>query len=88
MKGQFLVGELAVLLQDGAAEHLLRGQSFPAGIGTVRLDEILKDEIHYRRRGIEDRGDLLKLFHDGASCHGGEEVRLGVEFPAHSLGFL
>ena len=55
-------------------------------LGTSCLDEILKNKIHYRRRGIEDRGYLLKFFHDRASCHGGEEVHLGVEFPAHSLG--
>ena len=48
------------------------------------LDEVLKNKVHYRWGGIEDSGDLLKLFHDRASCHRGEEVHLGVEFSAHS----
>ena len=80
MKGELLVSELAVLLEDGAAEHLLGGHPFPAGIGTMGLDEVLKDKVHDRWGGIEDLGHLFELFHDRASCHGGEEVHLGVEF--------
>src|SRR5208337_4650974 len=50
----------------------------------MRLHEVLKDEVHHRRRRIEDVGDPLELFHDRASHDGGEEVHLRVEFVPHS----
>ena len=84
VEGQFFVGEFPVLLEDGAAKHLLGSHALPAGIGTMCPREVLKDEVHYGWGGIEDLGDLFELLHNGVSHDRGEEVHLGVEFVAHS----
>ena len=34
VKGKLLIGQLTVLLEDGASQHLLGGHSLPAGVGT------------------------------------------------------
>lgn len=46
VKGEFLVAELAVLFEDGAAQDLLGCQPLPAGIGTGCPDKILEDKVH------------------------------------------
>ena len=46
--------------------------------------EVFEHPVRDRRRGIEDVGDALDLFHDGASHDGREEVHLGGELVSHS----
>jgi hypothetical protein len=53
MKGQLLVGELAILLQDGAAQHLFGGHPLPAGGGAGRAHQVPIDQIQHLGGGIE-----------------------------------
>lgn len=84
MKGQLFVGELTILLQDGAAQHLLGGHPFPAGGGASRAHQILIGQFHHLGSGIQHQGDLLQLLCDLVSGDGREQVQLGIEFSAHA----
>jgi len=64
VEGEFLVRQLPILVEDGAAEHLFGRHPLLASVGTMGCGEILEDTVHDGGSGIEDIGDAPELFHD------------------------
>ena len=88
MEGQLLIAELAVLLQDAAAQHLFGGQSLPTGIVALGFDQVLIDKIQNTGIGIDDLGNLFELPGNRVARNGGKKVRLAVQFSAHLRSFI
>ena len=61
VKGQFLVGELALLLQDRAAQHRFRRQPAPPGLVQPVAPQVTRHQAHQDALPIKPVRDRLQL---------------------------
>jgi hypothetical protein len=80
---ELFVGEVTVLLQDGATQHLLSRHAGPARVRLPEPDQICVDDIQYLLVCFENLRDSLQLLADGVLRHDVEEALLWVTFFAH-----
>jgi len=87
VEGQLFIAELAVLLQDAAAQHLLGGQTLSTHVMAFGPDQILIDQVQDTGVGIDDLGNLFELSGNRVAGNGGKKVCLAVQFSAHLWSF-
>ena len=61
MKGQLLIGQLPILFQNGAAQHLFGTQPQPSGISLPESDKVLINQSQYLPIVIQNRGDRFQF---------------------------
>jgi hypothetical protein len=83
VEGQLIVGELTVLFQNGAAQHLLSCHSGQARVRLPEPDQIGVDDVQYLLVRFQNLGDSLQFLADGVLRHDVEEILLWVTFFAH-----
>src|SRR3954447_20456556 len=83
MKGQFLVTELALLLQQRAAQHRFRRQSAPPGLAHTFAPQIARHHAHQRALAIQPARDCLQLAADLVSSKDLEYRGLDGAFLTH-----
>jgi hypothetical protein len=76
MEGQLLAAELAVLLQDAAAQDLFGGQPFTTGVVALGFDQVLIDKTKNTGIGIYDLRNLFELSGNRIARNGGKKIRL------------
>lgn len=83
MEGKLLVGEIAVVLQNRAADHLLCAHAQAPGLGTLKPHEVPMGKLDDLRVFLQDPRDLQKLFSDLTFGDHMVKRQLIGPFPAH-----
>jgi len=83
MKSQFLVTELALLLQQRAAQHRFRRQPAPPGLAQTLAAQIARHQADQRALTIQPTRDCLQLAADLVSGKDLEYRRLDGAFLTH-----
>ena len=77
MKGQLLVAQLAVLLEQRAAQHRLRRQALPSGRAHAVAAQVLRHQPEQRAMRIQPLRHRLQLAADLVPGEDIEYARLG-----------
>lgn len=85
MKGELLVAEAPVLLQNGGSQGLFGRHAATADLSVPQPDQILMNQIQDARICIEDGGHRLELPPDLATGQRMAQVQLGVLLFTHFL---
>lgn len=85
MKGQLLIGQFPVLLQDGATQHLLGGHAVAPGILPPVFHQVAINQIQDILVRVQEMGNGFQFLGNLIAGHEIQQVQLRLFFLAHIL---
>ena len=83
VKGQFLIGQFAILLENGATQHLVGRKTAAASFLAPALEQIAVNGMEDIRCPIQNLRNAAPLLGNGAGTHEFEDGHLPIDFSPH-----